>query len=85
MLSGTEQIAIFCNKVTLCVLVCMCVCMVILGIQTAVAIVTHQATCCALISVPRTALSLGHSNSWTGIKIPCDNEIDPRGQEGKCF
>lgn len=36
----------------------LCVCMVILGIQTAVAIVTHQATCCALISAPRTALSL---------------------------
>ena len=35
----------------------LCVCMVILGIQTAVAIVTHQATCCALISAPRTALS----------------------------
>lgn len=39
----------------------LCVCMVILGIQTAVAIVTHQATCCALISVPWTAPSLSIS------------------------
>lgn len=37
--------------------------MVILGIETAVAIVTHQTTCCALISAPRTAPS--HSLSLT--------------------
>lgn len=37
---------------------CVCVCMVILGIETAVAIVTHQTTCCALISAPWTARSL---------------------------
>lgn len=41
----------FCNKVTASDYVCV----VILGIQTVVAIVTHQAVCRALISAPRTA------------------------------
>lgn len=66
----------------------LCVCMVILGMQTAVAIVTQQATCCALISVPRTALSLSlfhslslihtqSSDTWTH----CTTRRPGRGSE----
>lgn len=64
----------------------LCVCVVILGIQTAVAIVTHPATCCALISVPRTDLSLAHPHSvvqrW---KVQYDHEIFRPVERGKIF
>lgn len=73
-LRGCNRLPFFCNKVTVCV--------VILGIETAVAIVTHQTTCRALISVPWTALSPFHSLSHPHTVVQCWNT---QKREGWCF